>query len=211
MPDSSFWKTRYQEANTPWNLAEPAPPLVGFLQTLPLVNNTPVVIYGDVLVPGCGHGHDAALFARHSLGESGVSSVLGIDVTDNAINLATAAYGDLENLTFQQADALSLPEKWEKQFDGVVEHTLFCALEPHQRGQYLDNLYGVLKPDGWLVGLYWCDIPTEGGPPFGCPWPDLEKLLTDRGFTVQWSTTPENSAVGRQGQERLVFATKAQP
>src|SRR6478609_6306354 len=49
------WDKRYQSGETPWEKGRAHPELVAFLRRQPL--------NGCVLVPGCGHGHDARALA----------------------------------------------------------------------------------------------------------------------------------------------------
>ena len=45
------WEQNYRENNTPWDKGAPAPPLADWLNGRAL--------QGEILVPGCGAGHDA--------------------------------------------------------------------------------------------------------------------------------------------------------
>jgi methyl halide transferase len=68
----------------PWEKGEPSPGLVDFLTSHPDLPR------GSVLVPGCGTGHDARVWAK-----AGVN-VTGVDLAPSAIRLCherTAAAG----------------------------------------------------------------------------------------------------------------------
>jgi methyl halide transferase len=53
------WNERYVLGDTPWDKGAPAPPLLSWIARYgPLI--------GDVLVPGCGLGHDVRAIAKAS-------------------------------------------------------------------------------------------------------------------------------------------------
>ena len=51
-------------------------------------------------------------------------------------------------------------------FDWVFEHTLFCAIQPDQRPDYVQAVRRWLKPEGHFLAVYYI-IPDKEGPPFG--------------------------------------------
>ena len=51
-------------------------------------------------------------------------------------------------------------------FDWVFEHTLFCAIQPPERDDYVRALLRWLKPDGQYLAVNYL-IPDTDGPPFG--------------------------------------------
>src|SRR5262249_27418394 len=53
-----------------------------------------------------------------------------------------------------------------KQYDWVFEHTLFCAINPKQREEYVRAVDRCLKPRGQFLAVYYL-IPDRDGPPFG--------------------------------------------
>jgi thiopurine S-methyltransferase len=66
----------------------------------------------------------------------------------------------------------------------VVEHSCFCALDPAQRGAYLDTVVRLLAPGGWLLGLFWCH-ERPGGPPWGSEPAELAHQLKASGLQQQ--------------------------
>lgn len=136
----------------PWEKGEPSPGLVDFLKAhheLPR---------GTVCVPGCGTGHDAREFARHNF------EVFGFDLAPSAIAQArekTAATG--LKINFQLGDFLhDVPPQ---QFDWIFEHTLFCAIQPSQRDEYVSAVGRWLKPGGCYLAVNYFDCGPDG-PPF---------------------------------------------
>ena len=57
---SDFWTDLYARGGDGWELRQPAPPLVAFVERSPLAP-------GRVAVPGCGRGHDVRFLARARL------------------------------------------------------------------------------------------------------------------------------------------------
>jgi SAM-dependent methyltransferase len=147
------WENRYQTGDMPWEKGEPSPGLVDFLTAHPELQR------GVVTVPGCGTGHDARVWARAGF------ETWGFDLAPSAIRLSqekTAAAG--LSATFVQADVLTDPPP--KPFDWLFEHTLFCAIDPSRRDDYVQAVLRWLKPDGQFLAVHYMIRDTEG-PPFG--------------------------------------------
>jgi len=149
----TYWEQRYQTADMPWEKGEGSPGLADFLASHPGFPAAPVV------VPGCGTGHDARLWAAAGI------EVVGLDIASSAVRLAqekTAAAG--LSATFQKADFLRDPPP--RLFGCVFEHTLFCAIEPSERDLYVAAVMRWLRPQGQFLAVHYL-IPDVEGPPFG--------------------------------------------
>ena len=72
------WEQHYLDNHTPWDKGAPAPPLLDWIE------NNPDVIFGKVLVPGCGVGHDCRPIAEMT----SATEVLGIDIASEAVKRA---------------------------------------------------------------------------------------------------------------------------
>src|SRR5581483_4390467 len=114
---------------------------------------------GSVLVPGCGTGHDVRAWAKAGF------QVTGCDLAPSAIRLSTertmAAGLKAE---FLLSDFLS--DQPVRQYDWIFEHTLFCAISPERRDDYVKAVSRWLKPDGCYLAVNYL-IPDKDGPPFG--------------------------------------------
>ena len=146
------WESCYQENDFPWDKGTPSPGLVDFLdQETDLVGKT-------VCVPGCGMGHDVREWAKHGF------DATGVDIAPTAQRMAQerTAKG-LSSVSFEVADFLTDSPK--ARFDWVFEHTLFCAIQPEQRDQYVESVTRWLKPGANYLAVYYL-IQEEGGPPF---------------------------------------------
>ncbi|MEW6303951.1 MAG: methyltransferase domain-containing protein, partial [Verrucomicrobiota bacterium] len=157
------WEERYQTGDMPWEKGAPSPGLVDFLAAHPALPR------GAVLVPGCGTGHDAREWAQHGF------AVTGLDLAPSAVRLAherTAAAGltaefHLGDFLGDAPDNIILPKCATSSslspqrgegprvggvyahtllFDWVFEHTLFCAIDPSRRDDYVRAVLRWLKP-----------------------------------------------------------------
>jgi SAM-dependent methyltransferase len=149
----SYWETRYQTQDMPWEKGEASPGLVDFLAAHAALER------GSVCVPGCGTGHDVRAWAK-----AGFQST-GLDIAPSAVKIAserTAAAGLTAD--FKLADFLHDPAPGS--FDWIFEHTLFCAIEPGERENYVAAVLRWLKPGGNYLAVNYL-IPDEDGPPFG--------------------------------------------
>jgi SAM-dependent methyltransferase len=149
---SDYWETRYQTHDMPWERGEPSPGLVDFLQKHATLSP------GIVCLPGCGTGHDVRSWARAGF------RAFGYDIAPSAIRLSKArtdlglaAEFDLKDFLRDEPPFL---------FDWIFEHTLFCAIQPSERDQYVKAVLRWLKPDGQYLAVNYM-IPDEEGPPFG--------------------------------------------
>src|SRR4051794_38519244 len=77
--ESAYWDAQYQRGVTGWDIGGPAP---AFVDLLAAPDAPPP---GRLIVPGCGRGHDALLFARAGF------DVLGVDFAPLAVAEAGAA------------------------------------------------------------------------------------------------------------------------
>jgi cyclopropane fatty-acyl-phospholipid synthase-like methyltransferase len=150
---------------------------------------------GTVCVPGCGSGHDAREWAKAGF------SAFGYDLAPSAIRLATEKTS-AAGLTakFQLADFLhdDPPER----FDWLFEHTLFCAIDPGARDEYVRAVLRWLKPDGQYLAVNYF-IPDEDGPPFGTTREEQWKRFSSH-FDLVKDWVPR-SYPNRTGLERMFW------
>jgi SAM-dependent methyltransferase len=168
-PDLYDWAAHYTAADTPWDLGGAHPELSQRLSDGTLA---PPRAGARVLVPGCGHGHDALALARR-----------GWDVTaiDLVVDLAQTLGRELARRggRFLQVDALAVEAGPDGPFDLVWDHTFFCALPPTLRAAWGARAAALTAPDGRYVALVFpCGKPlSEGGPPFGMTTEDVALVL----------------------------------
>jgi len=115
-----------------------------------------------VLIPGCGTGYEAKLFA-----DSG-HDVLAIDFADAAIEAARR-----KRIPVRKADFFALDEG---PFDLVYERAFLCALPRSRWPDWGRRMAELLRPGGQLAGFFFLD-DNQRGPPFGTSRAELNALL----------------------------------
>lgn len=186
--DASFWEERYRVGQSGWDLGRPAPPFEALLAA----SDRPTP--GRLAVVGCGRGNDALLFARHGF------AVTGFDFAPSAIEAARAAAGRAGvRGAFVQTDLFTLPATYAGQFDYVLEHTCFCAIDPARRLEYVDVVRDLLRPGGELIALFFAH-DRSGGPPFTTDVAEVRRLFSGA-FTIDRLEPAANSVESRRGQE----------
>jgi len=189
-PRDLEWQRRYEQNDTPWDKGAPAPALIKFLHEKQIA--------GRVLVPGCGRGHEVRV-----LGTQPNTSVVGLDLSATAIaqakDLSSQSVSD-PDINFIVGDFFHLPSKLKRSFDWLVEHTCFCAIEPHQRPDYVRAASSALRTDGKIFGIFYLNPDTESGPPFAISKKELSELF-DSHFTLLEEWVPKESFPGREDRE----------
>jgi SAM-dependent methyltransferase len=159
------WNRRYEENDTPWDKGSAHPVLRDLL--------THGALAGRVLVPGCGSGHDVRELAQRGL------EVVGLDVAPLAIERAEA-HPPAGGENYRLADFFDLPADLRGSFDGVFEHTCFCAIDPARRPDYVAAAAQALRPGGRLLAVFYAEPDHDEGPPFGCTKAELDGLFGGR-------------------------------
>ncbi len=187
------WDALYRAGEAGWDKGEPSPPLLDYLS-----KNE---ISGRWLVPGCGRGHDV-----RALAGAGAESVVGLDYAPTAVADARRALADLPNVQLVQADLFALPLELLSAFDGIVEHTCFCAIPRDRRDDYVRSMHSALKPGGVLLAVFYLS-PRENpdpalGPPFNATLQELDARFSPY-FALESDETPGVAYSGREGRERF--------
>ena len=183
------WEQRYQTGDMPWEKGEPSPGLVDFLSAHPGLPR------GTVLVPGCGTGHDARAWAKAGF------DVTGMDLAASAVRLSkerTAAAG--LKAEFRQGNFLD--DEPFARFDWLFEHTLFCAIDPARRDDYVQAVLRWLKPNGQYLAVHYM-IRDKDGPPFGCAQAELMERFSPH-FELKQGWVPR-SYPNRSGLELMLW------
>ena len=195
------WDRRYQTGNIPWEKGAPAPPLLEWLQACGPLD-------GNILVPGCGYGHDVRAIAA----ASPESKVIGLDISPLAIKRARQ-YPVVGQEAYELGDLFNLPQDFSGEFQWVFEHTCFCAIDPQRRVDYVRAIACALGPHGLLLAIFYLnpwgegEEPPEGGPPFGVSIPELDQLF-DPVFDEINERRPRYSFPGREGREIIRLLRK---
>jgi len=180
----SHWEEKYRAKAIPWDRGAVSPALQGWLED-------GVLPAGRVLIPGCGHGHEAVELARRGF------QVTALDIAPTALEhlaqeLGTAGV-EAERVC---ADALA----WQpaQPFDAIYEQTCLCALDPAHWATYEQQLFAWLRPGGKLFALF-MQTDRAGGPPYHCALPDMQTLFAAERW--QW---PQGEP-GRVGHPNGLF------
>jgi SAM-dependent methyltransferase len=150
---------------------------------------------GSVCVPGCGTGHDV-----RALVKAGFEG-FGFDIAPGAISLAeekTQIAGMFARFTLADFLHDAPPQK----FDWVFEHTLFCAIQPSERDEYVRAVRRWLKPGGHFLAVNYllCE-------PKGPPWPTTRAEQVER-FSPHFELLAEwlpRSYPNRTGKEWMFW------
>lgn len=165
---SRDWNQAYLTGDTPWDKGTPAPPLCQFLSRHRIT--------GEVLVPGCGTGHDAWYLAQNG------ASVTGLDIAEEALVRARARqteYPGVNPPRFLQDDVINLFLKHQAAFDWVVEHTCLCAINPGERPAYARAVRQALRPGGHFLAIFYREVGDYDGqgPPHPITAAEIETLF----------------------------------
>jgi cyclopropane fatty-acyl-phospholipid synthase-like methyltransferase len=170
---AEYWENRYQASDMPWEKGAPSPGLVDFLAA------HTELLRGTVCVPGCGTGHDVRAWAGAGF------QACGLDIAPSAIDLATqqtraaGLEAEFRQIDFLRAEAPS-------RFDWIFEHTLFCAIQPAERDDYVRAVLRWLKPEGQYLAVNYL-IPDQDGPPFGTTRAELwERFSLHFDLVQEW-------------------------
>ena len=182
------WDERYRRGETPWEKGRAHPALLEFIRRQSM--------HGRVLVPGCGHGHDARAIAASA------DEVIGLDIAESAIQAADS-YPVVGGERYLLGDLFALPPRFRHAFDWVFEHTCFCAINPDRRQDYVNAVREALQPGGHLLAIFYLSPdmePGESGPPFGTSIEELDELFSPQ-FAVVAQWEPAETFPGRERRE----------
>jgi len=219
-----YWNRIYEDQGRPgWDM-DGATPLVGELLDLAL----PLGLRpgGDLVVPGCGYGHDAVELAARGF------AVTGLDFAPLAIQGAMERYGD--RVAWSQADwfstqlgpwgpvpappcAATTPAGMLRKeggagtgpWDAIFDHTCFVAMDPARRPAYVDACAHHLRPGGLWLAVVFHDVNGRPGPPHAVPMADM-RLLAESRFEVLHLADATFSHPRRAGREFLLVARRRQ-
>lgn len=182
------WEALYQANNTFWDHGVASPGLIDYLASNPALQP------GEALVPGCGRGHDARALAKASW------SVTGLDLAPSSVPMAERL-ADEEGLTINYRIGNFLSDEPPQPFDLVFEHTLFCAIPPTRRSEYVQALLHWLKPGGIYLAVNYMITDDKDEPPFSTTTAELDAHFGEQ-FELLRRWTPR-SYESREGKELM--------
>ena len=197
---ADYWAGRYQRGETAWDLGAPCTVFQDALARglLPFPGNPDRARH--VLTPGCGNGHDAEVFARRGY------RVTALDFAPEPLaNLQRRIEGQKLPITTLRRDVFALTPADLAPVDIVLEYTMYCAIDPQRREDYLGVLAALLQPDAVVAALLFpLGTPNEG-PPFAIDPDEYEAQWAAHGLRVEHRETPRASHPARSGNELLMI------
>lgn len=183
-----FWSQRYRDGKTGWDLGEASRPLVAYFDQLEDKSIR-------ILIPGCGNAYEAEYLHR-----IGFKNVYIIDLSKEPL-----AEFKKRNPDFPEEHIICDDIFLHKgKYDLIIEQTLFCAIDPVLRDDYIAKISTLLNPRGKYVGVLF-DREFEGGPPYGGDKAEYESYL--KNYFQEYSLEPcKNSVEPRLGSELFMIA-----
>ncbi len=183
-----FWSKRYQEQQTGWDLGRISPPLKEYIDQL--TDKTK-----KILIPGCGRGYEGLYLLQ-----KGFKNVFFLDFSQEAINEIKKTNPLIPDNQFICIDYFKLKGR----YDLILEQTMFCAIDPTLRAEYVRQTSDLLNENGKAVGLLF-NRDFEGGPPYGGNKNDYNRLFTEH-FNILKMEECYNSVPPRSSHEVFFIA-----
>lgn len=192
---SEYWDNRYKNNSDSWSLNSPNPVFVQLLagKKFPLKK--------ELLVLGCGKGHDAFAAAE-----------LGFNV--NAVDFSKTVISDAENLFPQQSnrpkffrtDIFELEDSG-KIYDVIYEYTVFCSIRPERIEDMLDIISSSLENGGYFITILFPLKELNYAPPNAI---DLFSFIesSKKYFSLVYFQKNIDSIKPRKGNEVLLIFKK---
>jgi methyl halide transferase len=186
--NDDFWSQRYLSEQTGWDIGHISTPIKEYVDQLEDKSIS-------ILIPGCGNAYEA-----HYLWDHGFHNITLIDISSVLVDrlqlkVAHTSIRVLHGDFFEHHG----------QYDLLLEQTLFCAISPALREQYITKAASLLKPEGKLVGvLFNCHF--DGGPPFGGTIDDYRPMFS-RHFNIRKMEPCYNSIAARSSREAFIICT----
>jgi methyl halide transferase len=188
--NANYWTDRYQENQTGWDLGQVSPPLKAYIDQLANKNQ-------KILIPGCGRGYEGIY-----LWNEGFKNVHLADFSQAAISEVRKICPDFPTENLHCIDFFEASGT----YDLIMEQTMFCAIHPSTRREYLKKVSELLAPNGKMVGLLF-NRDFEDGPPFGGSQEEYLQIF-DEFFEMVLMEDCHNSVEPRSGSELFFIAKK---
>ena len=182
----SYWSERYLKNQVGWDCGAITPPIKDYIDQL---TNKSI----SILIPGCGSAHEAEY-----LWMLGFTNVHLLDFAPEALALFSERVRDFPKEQLHCGDFFAHAGK----YDLIVEQTLFCAINPNQRKEYVDKIVKLLNPTGKLIGVLF-NREFEGGPPFGGSIAEYQCIFQAE-FSSVFIEPCYNSIKPREGSEVFI-------
>lgn len=190
-----FWRARYHENRTGWDIGYPSPPITEYLDQV-------VDKSLRILIPGAGNAYEAEYAWK-----LGFPNVFVLDVASEPLEAFGKRVPDFPKKHLLRKDFFAHVG----QYDLILEQTFFCSFPPlpENRRAYAEKVHALLAPGGKLVGL-WFDIPLTGDlvkRPFGGSREEYLGYFAPY-FEMESFATATNSIKPRRGNELFGIFSK---
>lgn len=188
------WQEHYDADDLRWDLGEVSPPLKQLW-------SEQKIIPCPVMIPGCGQGHEAVYLADRGF------DVTAVDYADGAILRLNRLLDErgLQGRVLQE-DFFELGPEHDGAYDLLVEQAFFCAIHPTDRVRYVQTAARILKPGGWITGLFY-QTEEEGGPPYNTTEKDIVDYFSPE-FSIEYLGKTAHSVESRRDKEWLGLLRK---
>ena len=191
--NKEFWEQKYKNGEMGWDIGHISTPLKDYIDQLTDKNL-------KILIPGAGNAYELIYLV-----ENGFSNVFVIDIASQPLEHLRKRIPDFPEHQLLQGNFFDLSLN---NFDLILEHTFFCALDPSLRTEYVKKMKQLLKPNGKLVGIFFNFPLTESGPPFGGSLGEYMSLFQEH-FKIKTLETAHNSIKPRADKELFfIFESK---
>jgi len=188
--DSNYWQERYQKNQTGWDLGQASQPIVSYIQQL---NDKSL----KILIPGCGNAYEAEY-----LWKNGFENVYVADFAKLALQNFNDRVSEFPKNQLLETDIFEINDT----FDLIIEQTLFCAIDPVLRQNYIKKMAELLTENGKYVGLLF-NRDFENGPPFGGSKSEYIEYMSPHFKEISMDNC-YNSIEPRSGSELFFIAKK---
>lgn len=185
-----YWKKRYINNQTGWDIGYISTPLRTYFETL---KNKDI----SILIPGAGNSYEAEyLFSR------GFKNVFVLDIANEPLKNFKLRLPNFPKTQLINDDFFCHAGN----YDLIIEQTFFCAIHPSLRVNYVNKMADLLKPDGKLVGLLFNTQLHNDHPPYGGSKSEYNTLFSTK-FNLDIIETAYNSIKPREGKELFITFT----
>jgi SAM-dependent methyltransferase len=184
--DAAYWNNRYIAAEIGWDLNGVSPPIQAYVSQLTDKNKS-------ILIAGCGNAYEAEF-----LFSLGFRQITLVDISNSLVDKLKLK---LQHTTIN----IICQDIFEHfgQYDLILEQTLFCAIDPTLRPNYVLKMHELLNEKGKLVGLLFDKEFNNPFPPFGGNKSEYIELFTPY-FNFNTFQACYNSILPRQGTELFI-------
>jgi len=199
-----FWQEAYEASLQGWELHQANPVLIEKIQDFSQILNShchkaSALSEMSLCVPGAGRGHDVEFLSKY------VAKAVAVDFCDSALQEHRRLYS-ASKVDFVVEDVFEFFKSHGSSFDLYFEHTLFCAIDPLRRSEYLRLLHASLKEGGYYFGVFMLGVHPSG-PPFRIDQWELRERLKPLFEIFDWHLS-RASVEARLGCELWVVLRK---